>query len=691
MFLLTLALLATPADPSVTYSTRGASVGRIVGELRQKTGVTVECDAFVGSEIVLVDVKDVKLSDLLGQIAKVSAGEVKDNGSYYRLTRSESQRRKSREREVRESAERFAKEIETRKKELAPFTSATSDQLAGQVQATLKGRKAANDSNYFRAMQGHDQKSPAGRLAVRALAAFGPKTLAELRPEDRIVYSTRPTPMQRPIPFDLSPILNQYRQEQTLYAKSLQTRIDAKQMEGWSSGSVQPSVPPPPSKVLLSLERQPYVGGIQLGLVMVDGENRISQQINVEIDAPGAERLQPPSTPADPNDPLIPFSETSQQYLQVAKAMMTGGAPKLPPALEKELVEPEKFDPISFVLPDGIRAVAEGRNVVAQLEDMAFMSVTMLADAKGQIAKNRFAKWLSAGHDLERSKDWLVITPTQPWDARETRINRGLLGRFYRQTRESGVDLDSVATYVKEAPRRYIETVSFIYSFLLQPQVNSAIEMDNIDFLRAYGELPPQMRKSVRDGASYNFSQLPLGARNELSHLAFRANAPLQFSFSGPEVNEGNRTLAQEPTEGMPNGVPATAQLTGQLTAEPGVIGKVEAGGSGAYAFRPMRPWDLAWAIASDDGKAHPNDLVRYSKYKYGQMGTLRMAIQYTPTLGAEKNLILSDFPNHTPWVDYAQLPAEFRAAVEKHLPEAKEKVSEMRKRETDAKVPPPL
>lgn len=690
MVALCLALLQTsPPDVAVTYATRGKMLVGVLQEIGKKAGVNLETTINVGSEIVIVDVKDAKLSDLIPRLAKVAGGEWQRAGDGYRITRPDTFARKSRAQEIEEAAQALAKVIAARKQALPAFGPAQSDQLAANVQNTLARRKAANDSEYFRAMQDHGAQSPSGRLAIRALTAFGAKALAELRPEDRFVFSTRPNAMQRAIPFDLTPLLAQYRQEQTIYAKSLQTRIDAKQMQGWYSGAVQPTVPPPPSKVLLSLERQPIGGGIELGIFMIDGENRIAQEVNVQIDAPGDDRFLSATAPADPKDPIVPLAETSKQFLEVARGMMNNASIKLPPTLEKELEQPERHDPVSFILPDGLRAVAEGRNVVAQVEDMAFIFAASNADAKGEIGKDRFGKWLEKGHDVERSRDWLIVTPRQPWDARETRINRGLLGRFYRDARENGTDLDQVAEFVRDAPRRYIETISFIYSFLLQPQVNSAIEMDNIDFVRLYGYLPPETRKGLKEGTTYRLGNLPQGAKNELARLAYRAEAPLQFTTRAAEENESTRPIAKEPTEAMPNGIPGTATLSGNLTGEPAVIGQLEAGGSG-YANRPMRPWDLAFNLALDDGKTHRNDLVRYSRFKYGRMGTLKMAVKYTENLGVEQDIILSDFPRSTPWLEFAQLPAPFREAVQKHLPEAKEQVAQMRKSEAANKVPPP-
>lgn len=683
--------LQTPSlETKVTYRTRGATVSQVLTEIGRKAGIALEAAPAPGREIVVVELKDAKLADFLPRLATVAAGEWKQSGAVYRLVRSDDFARKSQAAEIERGAVRFAKELEARKVALKPFDTAVSEQLATRVKTTLDNRKAANDSDYFRAMQGLDMESPTGRLATRALAALGPRALAEVRPMERRVYSTRPNRMQKALPFDLAPILKQYQEEQTIYAASLRKRLDDSKTQGWYSGSMQTVVPAAPAKVLLAVARPPYGTGVRLELLMVDRENRIAQQARVEIQAADAARLQPPAPPTG-DDVSIEFAPTSRAFLSTAKRMMGGAEAAPPPDLLKELEQPEKFDPVSFVLPDGLHAVAEGRNVVAQLEDISMISAAMLPGEEGKVGRKAFRTWLGQGHDLAETDGWLVVTPRNPWDARETRIDRGHMGRFFRAARAAGgVDLDAAAEYALGCPRRYVESLSFVYAFLLQPQVNSAIEMDNIDFVRLYGALSVPQRKILREGTSVKAGNLPANAQAELANLAFRADAPLQYhSSGGVEPDPATRPLGHEPTEAMPNGLSPDAVLTARFTGEPAVIGRVEEGGTGAFAYRPMRPWDLAWNMAENEIGVNAKDRTRYSKFKVGMMGNLDMDVRFTEMLGVQKRLVQSDFPPSSPWIAYAQLPEAFRAQVEKHLPEARTQITEMRKREAGDRIPP--
>lgn len=681
---------APSLETTFTYTTRGAPVTQVLAEITRRTGLTLEATPTAGKEIVIVDVKGAKLGDFMPRLATVASGEWKKEGAGYRLTRSDAFARKSQAEEVARSAATFAKELEVRKAALAAFDANESDLLAGKVQAMLAQRQAANDSNYFRTMQTLNVESPTGRFATRALDALGPKALAEVRPMERHVYSTRPNRMQRAMPFDITPLLNLYRQEQAQYSASLLKRIDAKQLQGWYAGAGLITVPAPPSRVLLAVARPPFGTGLSFEVLLVDAENRIAQQGKVDIQSKDAARLEPPS-PAPGNDPPIELSPTSQQFIGSIRKVMEGQAATAEPALLRELENPEKYDPVSFILPDGLRAVAQGRNVVAQMEDISFLAAPMQANPEGKIGRGAFRKWLATGHDVEETDGWMVVKPRNAWDARETRIDRAHMGRFFRATRAAGtVGLDQAAEYALGCPRRYVETVSFAYSFLLQPQVNSAIEMDSLDFVRLYGALDPRQRKALQDGTEMRAADLPPAARTELASLAFRAEAPLQYHYTGPRTEETSRLISHEPTEAMPNGLPADAVLRGNLTAEPAVIGQVEAGGTSAFAYSPQRAWDVAWNLAMNEAGVHPKDAIRYSKYKVGRLGSLQIGARFTEGLGSEKRLVQSDFPPSAPWVPYAQLPATFREEVDKHMVQARKAVADMRKRESDQKVPPP-
>jgi hypothetical protein len=683
-------LQAPSLETTFTYTTRGAPVTQVLAEITRKTGLTLEATPATGKEIVIVDVKGAKLGEFMPRLAAVASGEWKKEGAGYRLTRSDAFARKSQAAEVARGAEAFAKELEDRKAALAAFDAKESDLLAGKVQTMLAKRQAANDGDYFRTMTALNQESPTGRLATRALAALGPKALAAVRPMERHVFSTRPNRMQRALPFDLTPILNLYRQEQTLYAASLHKRIDAKELKGWYAGAGLATVPAPPSRVLLAVSRAPFGTGVELEVLLIDQENRIAQQGKVEIQAKEAARFSPPAESKE-EDPAIELAPTSQAFLSAARVFINGQSVTPPPELLKELENPERYDPLSFILPDGLRAVAQGRNVVAQMEDMSFLAAPMQANPQGKMGRNAFRKWMAAGHDLAETDGWLVVTPRNAWDARETRIDRGHLGRFFRATRAAGtVGLDQAAEYALGCPRRYIETISFGYSFLLQPQVNSAIEMDNLDFVRLYGALDPQRRKALQAGTEMRMADLPAAARAELAHLAFRAEAPLQYTLSGPETEETSKPIGQEPTEGMPNGLPADAVLWGRFAGETAVIGQAEAGGSSAFAHGPKKAWDIAWNTALNESGVHANDAIRYTRYKLGRVGELTMGVRFTASLGAEKRLTQSDFAPSAPWVTFAQLPASFRTEVEKHMAGARQSVAEMKKREAERKTPPP-
>ncbi|MGV3614477.1 MAG: hypothetical protein ACO1SV_03995 [Fimbriimonas sp.] len=682
----------TPAaDATFTYRTRGTSVETVLAEVSKLTGVPLAATPATAKEIVIVDVHGAKLTDFMPRLARVADGEWRKEGAGFRLTRSDEFARKSRAAEVAQTALRFQSALQTRLKALTPFGTGEADALAARVQTTLKGRVAANDGNYFRTMQDLNAESPTGRLAIRALAAIGGPALATLQSQERRVYSTRPNRMQRPLPFDPAPLIDLFLKEQAPLSAALRKRLDAEELRTYN-GAAQGGEATRPARILFIVSPEDFQSGISVRLLFVDDQGEVSRESQASIPAEGGDRLLPqPEAPKTQEAP-IPFDPLSQAFIRTVKALSKNQAAAPDEVLLKALENPERNDPASFVIPDALRALAGRDQVVAQVEDIGFLSAPMLADEELRITPSRFRGWFARGHDLQQAGGWLVATPKRPWDAREVRIDRAHLGRFFRTARaQGGATLDQLAAYALGAPRRYQETVSFVYSFLLQPQVNDSISMDNVEFLRIYGALDPRQRRRLEGAAEpFTMAELPPAARAELAHLAFREGAPLQFHSSGERPDPSKRPLEWEPTEGMPDGLPPTATLGGTLTTQDAVIGQVAAGASGAQEYRPLRAWDLAWNFATNEIGAHPNDTVRYAKYRMGRIHRLQLSARFTPALGTERDITQSEFLNTTPWVAFEALPAPFRDQVTKHLPEARKGYEEMKKRETGNKVPPP-
>lgn len=683
-----LACFALSFSQGIDLNSRGETVAALLNEASKQSGILMEAAPQTRNEIVIVSVKGVSLDAFRTHLAQAIGGVWKQEGDTWRLGRplavekaQIAAERKRKLADARVGVENLEKQV--------------ADQPVFDAQAAQ--RLATKVSNLYTKYKGHlsdagglsesvalEPQSPAGRLSIAAVGMLSAEQVADVGQGERVVYASNPTKAQRPLPGDLSKAIQRYVAEQTLYSKALRSVASSKEWQNSYSPLLARATPKMPSGILLCTAHSPYNPSLTVEVMLLDAGGKYITEVNtlLDLDAPAA--ATPPIK--EGNVPLSPYAQRfydGMQQLSKGKTFIDDSV------LMGQMEYPEKNDPLSFIAADGLLGVSEGKNLIACIPDdglaePAFTSIE--PDGKLNLAK--FSNWLNGKCLAKQEADWLVATPVFPVQTRELRVDRGVIGPFFRQARRNnGATLNDILDVLTKVPAKYTETLIPYMAFFLLPDLNAAIDDQNIEMLRVLGRLGPQQRQGVLAGNPIRVSEMNLASHVDLNHLIYRADSPISISSSGPSGEDGFQgSLATEVTSALPNGVPEDAQFAVQVISSDVVI--PDGGDSPASGYRPMSAWSLGFMLGRAE-HADPTDKreqVKIEKYRFGHSRRYQLQLRVSENISLGGQLNENNVPRDKPAVTFDQLPQAFRDAVEKARAEARKQATE----QGGGKVPPP-
>jgi hypothetical protein len=637
-------------------------------------------------EIVIASLKGVSPEAFRKELAEVVGGEWKAEGNLFRLIRTSEM---SRAQEAEEHALRVAEvtegveELQRKVAERPAFDSAAATSLAKKVAALYAKHKGhLSDGNGLRESIALEPESPAGRLAIAAVATLGVKQLAEVEPGGRIVYATTPTRMQRRLPRDLSGVVRRYVEEQTAYVAALRRVPAAEEWANSWSPLLRKETPMAPSGILIATSRSPYNDALGVDVKLLDAEGKYIGEHRTLLQLTKRER-----SPALAEG-KVALSDLSHRFVEAFKAMQSGTTFLKDEVLRRAMERPEERDPLSYVATDGLLALSKEKNVLACIPDSGFLEPAFTSvDTDGKLDLGRFSQWLGDQCVVSQKDGWFVARPKQRVRSRNLRVDRRVAGEFFRgAVRSGGASLEDMAALATQVPRRYTDTLMPILAFFILPDLNASITDRNIELLRVYGRLTPNQRIALHNGDPIRAHQLTAASIADLNYMIYRADSPVSIMFSGPPPPDGvfQNSLTREVTYALPNGIPSDAVLSVMSNDADAVI--PDGGGSGGADYQPMSAWALAFHQVRAEN-ADPSDRrekAAYNRFRYGYTRSHNLKVELADSISLRTDIKENHFPRNTVSVAYEALPESFRRAVEDA------KIQVRRDHFPKGKVPPP-
>lgn len=682
----------TPTGPNTSvrlnFEQRAAPVPTVLENLSRASGVRLTSVPAVASEIVVVRVEDATLQSVMDRIARVTSGEWVRDGNGFRLQADTSSRRSEETADIASRAEEIRRAIdELRRAEQNPTA-------------------AAGPLETVRVLQRGTGSSAAANAAVQFLSAVDPRLIAQMPDASRIVFSTNPTRMQRPLPGNVNQIVGDLiaAHNREVASRSADSTGPANPvMERLRSMGLFPVNRPiqaPPAKVVLAISNNGFgVGALVAELKLFDQEGAVilrgQQLLNLNRgilstalgNNPAATRPTPPTFEGE--DAPLRFSPETTEFAGVF-GRAAAGTTTLSRGLEEKLLRPDLYDPLAFAPSEGLilSSKAKGWNLVGNLPDsmaggLAQLEQTLAPGAASPTTVHQFLARTFVAPDVTAavSDGWLTVEPKNPAESRRERVDRRALAALIGEARRTGTpSLDAIAAYAVHNRPPLQTPAATTHLILMAPNALSlGLQGGMLDWnmLRFWGSLTQSQRDTLYRGGTIAFGQLNPSQRANLERVLFGPNAGLRAergegvilrNLPGIVQNVMNlpaRDFREEPTEIMPAGLPGMGSISASARVEPVAYpAGTSAGFLGRVGLGPSELAMMQWV--REQGNLPIEGIVpNIENVRLGERRNINLTFTVAPGVIATRTLVDDRVDMNAAPVSVNNLPSAFQSAVE--------------------------
>ena len=286
----------------------------------------------------------------------------------------------------------------------------------------------------------------------------------------------------------------------------------------------------------------------------------------------------------------------------------------------------------------------------------------------------------------------MVVRAADPASAATKRVDRPALAKFLASVKESGVpSLEALSQYAAKNPPLMESPVVLPHVMLVAPNAIS-IGMRGLQdwkMLRVYGLLSQSDKAGLRQGSAIPFGNLNAKAKGIVTQMVFGAGAKLQVGpekegmpglFMGMGMNRMSqpKTYKEEPTELMPNGLPAAGLLKLDLKPSHFVINTGAQGGM-SMLFGAMGPEEYAMLkyFQDEPQMAQVTSMMpKLDKLKVGERDILDFRFILAEDVSQKHTLLDQRISKDAAIIGPDGLPKSFLAEVDKQIKLYKEGLS---------------
>ena len=561
------------ADKRVTVSESATPLSRVLKLISDQTGVTVKAAPGVTDRIIVVQATSVPARELLDGLASVlyATVEQRSSGLFISEDKAAIRARSVLIQERRLTAVREAQDKVRSDLNLLP-KQATNEPPAGISELRRQGTSQQVFRLEFQARA--EQYSPGWPVLLQYVASLPAHELASIGPGTRVVFSNRPTQMQRLLPTVSGAVLTgfaerfnaQYRELHKLAASNRITHPSTFDQRLDVFDRDEP-ITADKVRVLISFERDysldPIRHPLTCQLVLVDDNGRLLSLSRLELDGTHQSSVKGTVTGEQ-----IQFSERACECGRAITSLVLSHRQF---AASTELCDflavPEVHDPLSLIPSEMLRGMARARHqqLIAWLPDACF---TQLSTDRPAMALSEVESLLSSAPSVERSDSggWIQVRPTDP-----------------KECDLHFTDRTSLRDLVREAAHRRPLPLQSVFSFLLaNPGYAEADRMDTlvtelvggpegrlgftteVGWVRFIGHLVRLTPDFLSSDQTFQISKLPPAEQSELASLLYNARGPsVELAWKTDEElrNLQRNALIQEPTENFPDGMPLRGEI----------------------------------------------------------------------------------------------------------------------------------
>lgn len=677
--------------------TRAASAPALIAEIAQQTKLKLEVSPTLSNEVLLVSVQDGRVGDVLARIATAATATWQPMEGGYRLVADRAERNIQAQTERARKLQLVQDQVRKAMKAKADAAKAKAQRQNGQSPANGKTDDIEEGIAEFMGTSTVDEFLPMVDLAA----------LAGMEEGDRIVFSTMPTGMQRPLKGNVVPIVAKWVNDHNQTAKTMAGSMDEmpEETKAFMSGPIgdrikrmSRPIQGSPAKLLLVASRgsMPFLGemglDVRLELRAYGRDGKLMLEESGSLDTSLLARFaelatKKPTAQNATRETLIEYSPLAKEYLGLRNLDVAGGAMsgamsnglKFSPELRERLFSPDKYEPLGLIPGEALVALANARRkpLVASLPDS---SAPGLFSNTAPKSIEEMERSLGGDGALKVVPDatFLVVRASEPEAARRMRVDRGALAGLLKAVVDHEVPtLDELASFATRAPEPTSNPVELGSLMFFAPGVFGSMSgLVSWDALRLYGSLGPTQRTVLETGGRLPIGSLSSTGLEALRRMIYGANATLvpEGSESGATdmitmamqmaMGGGGGDLREEPTEAAPRGLPANGYLVAAVSNDP-LLRPITASGSSFYSLGTdelaMFKMFSSSPIAEQAGDA-------FKLPETARLGTRKMwniRAYVAPGLFATTALQDDSVPKNAQVVSLNSLPANIQAKVD--------------------------
>ncbi len=668
------------ATKPIRISIKASRVPVVLQRLSGEVGTVLECLPVFENDVVLLDIRGLSQDALLNEIANVVGGKWEKSPAGLRLIPDVSQWQKDQREDQASAAKEMRSQIANR---------------AFPPKPESKGTEHA-----------HVAPEAEGSEIAKILVGLDLTRVANMRPEERLVYSTSPTRMQLPLPDSARGVVAKLVERHNQRVGNSDEPQSAEEIAAMA-------MMPESMKRMMRLQRRPitaytkanlvianagFLGGSQATLTVYNAKGEV---VLVENDMVGiggmfggmlgamseameavAETLgdalngeEPEKKEPEVEVKLSPQAKEVARVLSMMSFARTDSSTPTPPSEEvmRILAQPDQFDPLSFQTSELVLGAfpKPNRSVVARLADSASDIAVLLP--------SEIRKQLATTHEVVEEADLVRIRPLKRYFARRDRSNRTALAQLIQASQNDGApSLKELAGYASRAAKPELTSVSGKYLLNMVPSTMSYIMMgtSNWGLLRWYGSLDGGARGRILTGTPVNLAAIPSGPTSEFLYSSEALPSPLgtETDFMSSMMSRimpgaGSGDYSSEPTEVMPAGVPAAGTLTVTTEREYFVVPaeKKDMGGFGGISVMGIDELAMFEMFASTEEGKKQMTVMSSSLPKNVRVGNrAKYTFRFRVSSNAEVvgSLFDDSLDKNAAPVPFGSLPANVKAQV---------------------------
>ncbi|MCC7433177.1 MAG: hypothetical protein IT363_00720 [Methanoregulaceae archaeon] len=690
------------AADTVTLSVSARPVGEVLAEVSRQTGIKLEAGNSVRGIPLFIEVKDMPTKVFLERLLKITDAEWDRREDTLILTRGNNRVRQAIDAEIRDRTPRVAeaikKYLEQNKQREDWSDSAVQERIKRDLEMREQLRRQIGDGASMISTMSTSSASPGTLILHEALRRIPASAFASVMPGKRLVYSTAPNPLQKALPYNAAPSIEQFIAIQNRVAAAMEAAGGNPADRRVSTDLANRGAVQRIAELIVSIQRMTDGEGFSVTAFLVDPQGDIVAQPMAWI-APVAVGAGSAPSGADQSVTLGTDSQALIALMRAGQAqtMQMGGAEvrmvfsagagattsissnssrlPVPPGLAEKLSQPTKTDPLSWVVGELLTGLAEktGKGLMATVPDSA---LGQLALASGSNSLNTKILWTQANLGLQIGGDdhgWL-IHPRLFAVADRQRVDRAELERLI----ESSHGLDDTARYatamsgawgLSSLDRHWIKALAY-------PAFRQLDDGQRRPYLKLFGHMPANSRRPRNGSMRLAVNQLPPAARAVAEDILLGATGPMIIGEGMMTVamemgGGGNRPrvpaiMSRESTEAFPNGIDGRAQLEIGIEHEE-VLYAVDSQGLGDF----VSPRDLGFRLGVPPGTpgfSTPS----YREFLIADSQRIRMQLNAGPI--PRGPVYLDDWSLRKPQTKYTldTLPARTKEQIERGKEAAK-------------------